>query len=168
MRKLRVSENATDEEVQRALHQLFQSSPQGNTSSQGPQGHTVLMEYPQGTNVSTNDDSSPQGLATKCSIIAATGISKIQLDSELKNSLLSALQSEAPYSEILIELNGGARQVVKNHLIFKQMNSLLMVHDQNQDSDLDFWRIVVPDVEETKQHIVQELHSTPYNAHPGI
>ena len=48
------------------------------------------------------------------------------------------------------------------------MNSLLVVHDQNQDSDLDFWRIVVPDNPEIKEHIIRELHSTPYSAHTGI
>ena len=48
------------------------------------------------------------------------------------------------------------------------MNALLVVHDQNQDADLDFWRIVVPDKQEIKGHILQEMHSTPYSAHPGI
>ena len=48
------------------------------------------------------------------------------------------------------------------------MNSLLVVHDQNQDADLDFWRIVVPDNPEIKEHIARELHATPYSAHPGI
>ena len=48
------------------------------------------------------------------------------------------------------------------------MNSLLMVHDQKQDASLDFWRIVVPEDEQIKERIIQELHRTPYNAHPGI
>ena len=55
-----------------------------------------------------------------------------------------------------------------NNLISKIINSLLMVHDQNQDDNLDFWRIVVPEGEGIKEHIIQELHSTPYSAHPGI
>ena len=48
------------------------------------------------------------------------------------------------------------------------MNRLLVVHDQNQDAELDFWRIVVPEKEEIKEKIVRELHSIPYSAHPGI
>ena len=48
------------------------------------------------------------------------------------------------------------------------MNYLLVVHDQNQDVDLDFRRIVIPDKKEIKEQIVWELHNTPYNAHPGI
>ena len=42
------------------------------------------------------------------------------------------------------------------------------MHDQKQDKDLDFWRIVVPENKEIKWRIVQELHSTPYSAHTGI
>ena len=44
----------------------------------------------------------------------------------------------------------------------------LYVHDQNQDVDLDFWRIAVPDDEQMKTQVVQELHCIPYSAHPGI
>ena len=100
--------------------------------------------------------------------MSATAISKIQLDTVLKNSLHSSLQSEVPSSEILTELSVGRRQVVKNNLIYKRMNSLLVVHDQNQDADLDFWRIVIPEDPSIKEHIMHELHSTPYSAHPGI
>ena len=35
---------------------------------------------------------------------------------------------------------------------------MLVVHDQNQDTELDFWRIVVPETNEIKKRIVQELH----------
>ena len=48
------------------------------------------------------------------------------------------------------------------------MNGILAVHDRNQDKDLDFWRIVVPDNVDIKEQLVRELHSTPYSAHPGI
>ena len=167
--KLRVADDATNEEIQTALHQLFNSGPQGTKQDQaqlGPQGHSVL-QYPQGTN-SMNEDTSPQDKSTNKSILASTAISKIQLDNIIKNSITSALQSEVPYSEILTQLQGGMRQIVLNDLIFKIMNSLLVVHDRKQDVSLDFWRIVVPEDKEIKEHIVEELHSTPYSAHPGI
>ena len=124
------------------------------------------MEYPQGTN--SVQDSSPSKTSTNAVVIASIGISKIQLDTTIKNSIASALQSEAPYSQILKELEEGARQTVLNNLIFKRMNSLLVVHDQKQDDNLDFWRIVVPEDKEIKERLIQELHSTPYSAHPGI
>ena len=74
--RLRVDDKATDEDIQNPLHNLFNSSPQGNYNSM-------------------NEDRQP-------SIISATAISKIQLDDELKTSLHSLLQSESPYSEILL------------------------------------------------------------------
>ena len=55
-----------------------------------------------------------------------------------------------------------------NDLVFKILNSLLMVHDRKQDVSLDFWRVVVPEDEGIKAQIIEELHSTPYSAHPGI
>ena len=74
--------------------------------------------------------------------MGATAVSKIQLDNALKNSLYSFLHNVVPYCEILLELSAGTRQAVKNNLIFKQMSYLLVVHDKNEDADVDFWRIV--------------------------
>ena len=59
VQKLRVSKVATDQEIQAALHKLFQSSPQG-ISAQSPQGSTQ----------STND-------GPRHPIIAATSVSRI-------------------------------------------------------------------------------------------
>ena len=115
-----------------------------------------------------NEDTGLQGTNLRPTVVAAIAISKIQLDNVFKNSLLSSLQHEVPYAEILKELFGGMNQIRKNNLIFKRMNPLLFVHDQNQDVDLDFWRIVVPDKLDIKEQIVRELHSTPYSAHLGI
>ena len=59
VQKLRVAENATDEEIKTALHQLFSYGPQGPSCRQdqlAPQGQSVL-KYPQGTN--SVEDTSP-------------------------------------------------------------------------------------------------------------
>ena len=168
VQRLRVAENATNQEIQAALHELFNKGPQGPARHQdqlAPQGHSI-QQYPQDTN--SVEATSPQGTTTSKAILSSTAISKIQLDPEIKNLLSSALHGEAPYSQILEELEGGARQTILNNLIFKIINSLLMVHDQKQDVSLDFWRIVVPDDEGIKGRIVEELHSIPYSAHPGI
>ena len=82
--KLRVAENATDEEIRIALHKLFKNGPQGLAKLEtqlAPQEHQVLY-YPQGTN--SVEDTSPQGKTTNASILSSTTISKIQLDSEIK------------------------------------------------------------------------------------
>ena len=126
------------------------------------------IQSPQGSIVSTNEDTGPQGTETRPAIITATSISRIQLDSEFKNSWHCYLQHEIPYVEILKDLLGRTGQVKKTNLIFKRKNGLLFVHDQNQDVDIDFWRIVVAEIFEIKAQIVRELHSIPYSAHPGI
>ena len=90
------------------------------------------------------------------------------MDESFKNSLNSLLHQEAPYADILKELLGGTRQIKQNNLIFKNKNGILCVHDQNQDANLDFWRIVVPEDKGIKELIVEELHCTPYSVHPEI
>ena len=50
--RLRVAENATDDEIQDVLYQLFNSSPQGNQNIQWPQRQTILTTSPQGESVS--------------------------------------------------------------------------------------------------------------------
>ena len=154
VQRLRVPEDATNEQIQDALYRLFNSSPQGKDSQiqadSGPQGQTVLSKQtPQGSILSTNEEQCPQGNQSK-QIIAATAVSKVQLDNSFKDSLHSLLQHESPYAEILQELQSGTRQVVRNSLVFKRMHGILYVHDQNQDVDLDFWRIVVPDDEQNE------------------
>ena len=54
VQRLRVPENATNEQIQAALHQLFNQGPQGKSvqfrEEQGHQGHTILKTSgPQGT-----------------------------------------------------------------------------------------------------------------------
>ena len=147
------------------MYELFNSRSQGTQSpqgNQGPQGQAIFTtNSPQGEFSSTNDQ-------VKSSIISATAISKIQLDSVSKNSLHSSPQNESPYSEVLLELSGGVKQVIKNNVIFERMNGFLVIHYQSQDTDLDFWGIIFPDNDQIKEQIVQEVHSTPYSTHPRI
>ena len=55
-----------------------------------------------------------------------------------------------------------------NDQMEKRMNRILVVHSSMQDSDICFWRMFVPSDPDTKERIMQELHSTLYSAHPGI
>ena len=123
VQRLRVPEDATNEQIQDALHKLFNSNPQGRNNQvreiQGPQGQSVLSEQtPQGSILSMDEKQCPQGNQSK-KIIAATAVSKVQLDNFFKDSLHSLLQHESPYAEILQELQSGIKQVVHNSLVFK-------------------------------------------------
>ena len=52
--------------------------------------------------------------------------------------------------------------------MYKILNKILLVHQTRQSTELEYWRIVVPDNKEIRDRVVQELHSIPYSAHPGI
>ena len=75
--KLRVAENATNEEIQTALHQLFNNGPQGPSRHQHQlalQGHTVHM-YPLDTK--SVQESSPQSVNISKAVLSSIAISKI-------------------------------------------------------------------------------------------
>ena len=85
VQRLRVSPEAPDSEIQSALHHLFTQGPQGQ-SVKHPQDHSIL---------SVDQAQCPQGNFSpefKPSIIAATAVSKLQLDNSVRNSLYSLLQ----------------------------------------------------------------------------
>ena len=161
VQRLRVYSEASDAEIQSALHQLF---------SQGPQGQSVKDH--QGRIIFSNDQAQcPQdnfSSETKPSIIAATSISNLQLDNSLRNSLYSLLWQEVPYSEIIQELESGRTNGRKNDEVYKMLNGILLIHQNRQNAKLDYWRIVVPDNKDIRYKVVQELHSIPYSAHHRI
>ena len=43
-----------------------------------------------------------------------------------------------------------------------------MVHQEGQDSDVDYWRVIIPDDVSTRNFVVTELHNIPYSLHPGV
>ena len=48
------------------------------------------------------------------------------------------------------------------------VNRILLVHQTGQDVGIDYWRVAVPNDKIVRDQIIQELHSIPYSAHPGI
>ena len=165
VQKLRVSPEASDAEIQSALHQLFNQGPQGQSVNDS-QSQSILSsdqaQYPQG-------NQSPQGNSeSKPSIIAATSISKLQLDDSFRNSIYSLLKNENPYVDIIQELESGRTNVKKVNEVYKMVNKILLIHQTGQDVGIDYWQVVVPNDKTTRDQIIQELHSIPYSAHPGI
>ena len=139
--------DASDAEIQTALHKLFSQGPQVQ-SSNDPQGQSILSE---------DQAQCPQGnfeSEIKPSIIAATSISKIQLDNSFRDSLYSLLQQEVPYSEIIKELEARRTNVKRNDEVYKILNRVLLVHQTGQNTELDYWRIVVPYNKEIRDRVV--------------
>ena len=117
---LRVAANATDEEIQSALYQLF------SQSVQGPQGHN---QCPQGKFKITNEGQAPSqdNFEVKPVVIAPTAVSKLQLNNSFRNSLYSLLRNEAPYDEVIVELESGKTQVVQNDDVYQRMTGILAI-----------------------------------------
>ena len=165
VQKLRVSPEASDAEIQSALHQLFSQGPQGQSVNDS-QSQSILSsdqaQCPQG-------NQSPQGNSeSKRSIIAATSISKLQLDDSFRNSIYSLLKNENPYVDIIQELESGRTNIKKGNEVYKMVNKILLIHQTGQDVGIDYWGVVVPNDKTMRDQIIQELHSIPYSAHPGI
>ena len=51
---------------------------------------------------------------------------------------------------------------------FKMKRGMLVIHKDGQDTDLDYWRTVIPDNTSVKNFVVTELHAVPYSIHPGM
>ena len=110
VQKLRVSPEASDAEIQSAIHQLFNQDPQGQSINDS-QSQSILssdqVQCPLG-------NQSPQGNSEyKPSIIVATSISKLQLEDSFRNSIYSLLKNEIPYVDIIQELESGRTNVKK-------------------------------------------------------
>ena len=52
--------------------------------------------------------------------------------------------------------------------VYKIKRGLLVVHQDGQDSDVDYWRVIIPDDVSTRNFVVAELHNIPYSLHPGV
>ena len=51
---------------------------------------------------------------------------------------------------------------------YKVKNELVVVHIDTQPEDVQFWRVAVPNDEETKRQILNEFHTVPYIARLGV
>ena len=52
--------------------------------------------------------------------------------------------------------------------IYKIKKGMLVVHREDQDSEVDYWRSVIPDSTSVRNFVVAEMHAVPYSIHPGI
>ena len=46
-------------------------------------------------------------------------------------------------------------------------NGSLCVHEEEQDTSQQYWRIIVPDNQDIKTNVLKEIHCVPYAGHPG-
>ena len=78
------------------------------------------------------------------------------------------LKEESLYSDIFVELDSGIKEVKRKGEVYKRKRGLLVVHQEGQDSDVDYWRVIILDDVSTRIFVVSELHNIPYSLHPGV
>ena len=85
--------------------------------------------------------------------------SGVILDVQFKNEVYSLLKNESPFDEILKELESGRVEVKRNNEKYKMKKGILVVHREDQDDEVDYWRTVIPDSTSVKNFVVTEMCS---------
>ena len=93
---------------------------------------------------------------------------RVQLNSSIKDSFNTLLHEESPYDEILSELDTGRVEIKKKGEKYRRKNGFLVIHQDKQNEDVQYWRVIVPDNFESRNLIISELHCIPFSAHPGV
>ena len=79
------------------------------------------------------------------------------------------MRKEILYKDIIEEIEStGRNEIKRGQEKYRIQKQLLMIHVTGQLEDVQYWRVVVPDDLDVKFLLVDELHSVPYVAHPGV
>ena len=179
VQQLRVPNDATDDQIQAALTRLFnqnsvldqQSILKLSAQDSVQDQETLLNQFKPEHSVQDQDQNQTNSRQSK----SETDICKLSvlrsgvlIDAEFKNKIYSLLKEESPYDVIIAELEGGMTEVKRKNEVFKMRKGMLMMHQENQNEELDYWRVIIPDDYSVRNSIVTELHVIPYSLHPGI
>ena len=174
VQKLRVPEDASDDQIQAALNQLFSQnmgtenqsvlkmSTQDNVQHQEQLLNQIKPEISDRVQDQVQCPRSDEDC--KLSILR----SGVLIDGQFKNKIYSLLKNERPYNSIIAELEAGKIEIKEKDEVYRIKRGMLVVHQEEQNTDFDFWRAIIPDEVAVKNFILTELHSIPYSLHPGI
>ena len=154
---MRVSETASDAEIQARLKQLYSKDDSNSISVQAAQG--------QMTSIQTAENSFN---SFKCTLLAI-GQSSIEMDMETKVQWMQQLMNEDPYAQIIEQFSTDpdCRELIRQTKKYRMKNGSLCVHEEKQDTSQQYWRIIVPDNQDIKTNVLKEIHCVPYAGHPG-
>ena len=156
---MRVSESATDQEIQNRLKQLYSKSVANSSTSSS---NTVQAQLTSLQSVNNSFNSFKQTML-------AIGQSSIEMDMETKVQWMQQLMSEDPYAQMIDQFSTDpeCRELIRHTKKYRLKNGSLCVHEEDQDSNQQYWRIIVPDNQEIKTSVLKEIHCVPYAGHPG-
>ena len=153
MQQVRVSETATDQEIQCKLQQLYSTSDSQGTRDQ-VQAQLTSM----------------QTVQKKTQTMLAIAESAVQISQETKTQIKQYLMTEDPYADILQQLENDrqCREIERHNKKYRLKRGSLVIHEPNQTDDQLYWRVIVPDQQDLKLDLLKEIHCVPYSGHPGF
>ena len=192
--ELRVPAGASEEQIQEALRELFQQSQKLSDSVDRDQRgqdqirleqrlrdqyQTERAEQTRSTMTSNSvqsilysmkkDPDQDQFNFVQDQAVLLVQRATVTLQPDLKQQINSLLMNEEPYSTILEEMDtAGSREVNRGRMKYRRRNGLLCIHQEDQSEDVEYWHVVIPDDIDSKNKILQELHSVLYSGHPGV
>ena len=152
MQHVRVSNTATDEEIQCRLRQLYSTDETQDKRDKLQEQLTT-------------------GQCKEIQTMLAIAESTVQVDQEMKIQIMQYLMNEDPYADILqqFQQDRQCREIVKQNKKYRLKRGSLVIHDSNQTEENEaYWKIVIPDKQEIKIQLLQEIHCVPYSGHPGF
>ena len=172
VQQLRVPEDASDEEIQSALTKLFSQNSVSErqtvlkmiTQDQAQNQERLLNQFK--PEFQDQDQAQDQRQSDQCKLAVLR--SGVMIDVQYKKKTYSLFKKESPFDIILAELEEGKTKVKRNEDVYKIRKGMLVVHQRNQNEELDFWRMIIPHDNAVKIFMITELHNIPYLLHPGI
>ena len=142
---LRVHPNATDKDVQNALSKLFKKE------------------------IDCISAGIRLGEKTEKNALLLVSRSSIGLDQELKIRIIEKQNVEQPWARIREEMiENEMRYYNENKRKYKLENNILYIGKKDRNTeDVKYWRMIIPEDQEIRKQILTEIHSVPYQGHPG-
>lgn len=69
---------------------------------------------------------------------------------------------------VLIELESGHVEANTKDENIKTKNVFLVIHEDNTNEEIDYWKVVLPDDVEIKTVFIRKLHCILISAHPRV
>ena len=150
MESVRVPSEATDQEIQRKLNELYSTKEQEDKRQEAMQ----LVRPTHNSEQST---------------ILAIAESSISIEAQMRQRMMIELRNEDQYADIINKLEdpNEMNEVQINDKCYRIKQGTLKVHEQRQAETNNYWRTVVPNVQDIKLQLLREIHAVPYAGHPG-
>ena len=103
-------------------------------------------------------------------MMLAIAESSVQVDQETKIQIMQYLMTEDPYADILqqFQQDNQCREIERANKKYRLKKGSLVIHEADQNEEQSYWRVVIPDNQELKTQLLQEIHCVPYLGHPGF